>query len=183
MNNPRLLDTCKTFFVVRNPKDACLSFYKHCRLMKNHGFNFDLSTFSQMYMDGEIFETPTIPMIIEGWNKRHHPNLCMVFYEDLIRDLPGELKRMAAFLDKSYTDEEIDKLADHLHIDNFRKNPFLNLEVGIGKLLQNKGEGSFIRKGVVGDWTNHCTPELDAKFDAWMQEQLKETDLKFVTKL
>jgi len=183
LNNPDLLNTCKTFFVARNPKDACLSFFKHCRLMKNQGYVKDLPTFMQMYMDGEIFETPVVPMIIEAWNMRQHPNLCLVFYEDLQRDLSGQLRRMAAFLGKSYTDGEIEKLAEHLHIDNFRKNPYVNMEGGLAKAIQNEGEGSFIRKGVVGDWFNHCTPEMDAKFDAWLEEQLKGTDLKFVTKL
>ena len=183
MNNPDLLSTCKTFFVARNPKDACLSFFKHCRLFKNRSFVEDLDSFAELYMAGNVFETPVVPCVIEAWNLRHHPNLCLVFYEELQRDLPGQLRRMAKFLGKDYSDAEYEKLQQHLHIDSFRKNPYVNMSEGFTKELHHEGEGTFIRKGVVGDWSNHFSPELSAKFDAWLEKQLIGTDLKFVTKL
>ena len=42
MNNPKLLDTCKVVYVARNPKDACVSFFNHCRLIKLVDFSGDL---------------------------------------------------------------------------------------------------------------------------------------------
>lgn len=183
MHNPRVLETCKTFFLMRRPKDACLSLYKYCCLSKKHDFVLDLPAFAQMYMDAEAPWTPSIPMMIEGWNRRHHPSLCLLFYEDLIQNLTGQLKRMASFLGKSYTDQQIDQLSSYLHIDNFRKNPAVNCESGLTGLMMNKGGDSFIRRGKVGDWLNHCTPELDAKFEAWIEKQLKGSDLKFATEV
>lgn len=35
----------------------------------------------------------------------------------------------------------------------------------------------FIRKGEVGDWKNHMTPEMAARFDAWIEENLRGTGL------
>lgn len=37
----------------------------------------------------------------------------------------------------------------------------------------------FIRKGEVGDWKNHMTPEMTAKFDAWIEENIRGTGLSF----
>ena len=44
----------------------------------------------------------------------------------------------------------------------------------------NKGEKvAFMRKGQVGDWVNHFTPELEKRFDEWEKRSLKGSDLKF----
>ena len=41
------------------------------------------------------------------------------------------------------------------------------------------GEPSFMRKGAVGDWSNHFTQELSAEFDAMYAERMKGTGLDF----
>ena len=133
-------------------------------------------------MDATIVETPFIEHMIEAWNLRHHPNMCFIFYEDMKRDLKSQIRKVATFLGKSYSDEQIVKLASHLHIDNFKKNPWVNMEKA-SEAMTNKDSGSFIRKGKTGDWKNHFTPEMTAKFDKWMAEKMKGTDLKFVQEL
>ena len=57
----------------------------------------------------------------------------------------------------------------------------MNMEKGT-EAMRNDG-GSFIRKGKAGDWKNHFTPEMTAKFDKWMAEKMKGTDLKFIQDL
>lgn len=37
----------------------------------------------------------------------------------------------------------------------------------------------FIRKGKIGGWKEIFTKELEEKFDAWIEENMKDTDLKF----
>ena len=132
------------------------------------------------FMEANIVETPFIEHMIEAWNLRHHPNMCFVFFEDMKRDLKSQIRKVAAFLGKSYSDEQINMLASHLHIDNFKKNPHVNKE---SMSMVHKDRGNFIRKGKTGDWKNHFTPEMTAKFDAWLEQKLKGTDLRFVEEL
>lgn len=40
-------------------------------------------------------------------------------------------------------------------------------------------EGSFVRNGQSGTWSNTFTSKLEAKADAWIEENLKGTDLQF----
>jgi estrone sulfotransferase len=62
-----------------------------------------------------------------------------------------------------------------------KKNPSVNLEPIIAKkdgsdYLQST-ELRFIRKGEVGDWKNHMTPEMAERFDAWTEENTRGTGL------
>ena len=36
-----------------------------------------------------------------------------------------------------------------------------------------------MRKGQVGDWVNHFTPELEIKFEEWEKKWLNDSDFKF----
>ncbi|XP_037072949.1 sulfotransferase family cytosolic 1B member 1-like [Pollicipes pollicipes] len=183
MNNPRLLDVCKVVYVARNPKDACVSYYNHNRLIRCHEYMGDLELFMEYFMKSNIVETPFLEHMIEAWNLRHHPNMCFIFFEDMKRDLKSEIRKVAKFLGKSFSDEEIAKLASHLHIDNFKKNPFVNSEFGKQIGFMHQDRGNFIRKGKTGDWKNHFTPEMNAKFDRWMADKMRGTDLRFVQEL
>jgi signal-transduction protein with cAMP-binding, CBS, and nucleotidyltransferase domain len=66
----------------------------------------------------------------------------------LPQDLPTEIKKIAAFLNKTVTEEQIEKLVDHVHIDKFAKNESVNMAREIKAGLSNEGH-TFIRKGVI----------------------------------
>lgn len=80
-------------------------------------------------------------------------------------------------MDKPYTDEQIAKLAEHLAIDKCRANPMINSYVNEPDNTTNPC--LFIRKGVIGDWKDHFTPELAAEADEWIRKNLEGTDLIF----
>ena len=65
----------------------------------------------------------------------------------LIQNLREEIAKVAAFLGVSITDEQLDKMREHLHIDNFEKNESVNNESGKKFGVMNT-DGKFIRKGV-----------------------------------
>ena len=57
------------------------------------------------------------------------------------------------------SEEQIQKLTEYLHIDNFRKRP------------NNNNSAKFFRKGKVGDWMNHFKNQEKLKeFDQWILE-------------
>jgi malate/lactate dehydrogenase len=53
---------------------------------------------------------------------------------------------VAAFLNQTPTDEQLDKITEHLRFDNFEKNESVNNEIG-KKLGWMNEDGKFIRKG------------------------------------
>lgn len=76
---------------------------------------------------------------------------------------------------KSPTDEEIEKLKEHLNINNFKKNDAVN---NSNIVLSNDKE-SFIRKGEVGNWKKYLTREMSERVDQLIKEKFDPVGLKF----
>lgn len=72
--------------------------------------------------------------------KLHHIQL------NTLKDLRGEIKKVADFMNKTLSDDQLEHLAQHLHFDNFKENDKVNNEP-----LKNIGitltDGHFVRKG------------------------------------
>lgn len=94
-----------------------------------------------------------------------------------IQDFLETIKKVAKFLGKVYSEEQIKEVANYLNIKNFRHNPMVN-----SSELKECGiitPGVFIRTGQSGNWRDMFTPELDAKANKWIEENLRETDFTF----
>jgi len=180
--HPEVLETSKVVYVARNPKDVIVSYYYYHKLMHFQQFNGSVEAFAEYFMNNKVFYGPYFPHVFDAWSKRHHPNVHFVFYEDLKKDLRAEIIKVATFLGKSLTEENISKLITHLGFDSFAKNNAVNNEFckEFGILKQ---EGHFIRKGITGDWKNHFSPEMNSRLDEWIAKNLAGSDLKFVTEL
>lgn len=97
-----------------------------------------------------------------------------------LQDQVAVIKKAAAFLGKSVTDEQVLGLCDHLKFSRMAANPSVNMQL----LLTNDGtdpNSRFIRKGKVGDWTNYMSQDLARRFDEWTDEHLRGTGLRFHT--
>jgi estrone sulfotransferase len=106
----------------------------------------------------------------------------MTWYLSL-QDLEGVIRKTATFLGKTLTEPDVRKLSEHLSFKNMKKNPSVNLEPIMAKkngpdFLQTT-ELSFLRKGEVGDWKNHMTPDMASQFDAWTEKNIRGTALTF----
>ncbi|XP_045491067.1 sulfotransferase 1A1-like [Colias croceus] len=178
---PNLLDTTKVVYLIRDPRDVMVSYYNISKLrFLKPGVEF--SVFWSLLRRGLVSWSPIFAHLKEAWEKRHHPNMLFIFYEDLSKDLAGCLKRMAKFYGKSYSEEQIEELCEHLKFENFKKNDAVNQS----KVLQDlgviaDGETAFIRKGKVGGWRDYFQGEMETEVENWMKENLADTDFKFPT--
>ncbi|KAG8233858.1 hypothetical protein J437_LFUL006881 [Ladona fulva] len=148
--SPKLLDTCKVVYVARNPKDVAVSLFYQNRLLRDIGFEKDFDAFWDLFQRDLVLWAPFWSHVEEAWEKRSHPNLFFLFYEEMKKDLQGVVHRMAEFLNKEVPDKEMDKLVDHLSIES-----------------------------KIGGWRKEFSPELNAKADEWIREHEKFTDLRF----
>lgn len=86
-------------------------------------------------------------------------------------DLSEVICRVATFLDKQLTKDQINKLLEWLGLETMRKNPALNHN----DLYKESG---FIRKGKVGTYKEEMSKEWIEKFENWTEECLKGFDFK-----
>ncbi|XP_073972160.1 luciferin sulfotransferase-like [Rhodnius prolixus] len=175
---PNLVDTCKMVYVARNPLDVAVSFYHHNRLIKAHGFQGDFRKYWELFEKDLILYSPYWEHIKEGWEKRNHPNVLFLFYEDILRDFTGNIRKIGQFLNKQMLDDEIQRLADHLHIDNFRKTFMLENDLQIKGMINPQAPG-FIRRGKIGGNQEFDDAEIKLRAEKWFKKNLANTDIIF----
>ncbi|XP_067213356.1 sulfotransferase 4A1-like [Linepithema humile] len=167
---------CKIIYVARNPKDVVVSWYHFQKHQEHLQYAGTFEHFCDMFIADHTIYSPYWEHVKEGWAKRHRANTLFFFYEDLNKDLPGVIEKVATFFGKSYSEEQIAKLVKHLNIDNFRKNPMVNQASPNNNRMKPE---KFIRQGKTGGWKEIFTPEIEEKFNKWIADNLKNTDLTF----
>ena len=118
--------------------------------------------------------------------QRRKDTIYFVTYEALKKNFRGEIIKIAKFLEKDLTDEQIDVITDHCSFDSMSTNQSTNYSD-----LSNVTDASdtskvfqfniskFMRKGEVGDWKNYFTVSENVAFDKLYEEKTKNWDLKF----
>ncbi|XP_071446820.1 sulfotransferase 1C4-like [Hetaerina americana] len=144
---PTLLDTCKVIYVARNPKDVAVSYFHLHRLKGDIDMEADFPQYWDFFQRDLLTWAPFWSHVEESWRLKEHKNMLFLFYEDMKKDLPATIRKTAAFLGKSYTDEQVIKLVDHLQIDNFRKQPSLQRLMDNVKGMKKDDAPGFFRKG------------------------------------
>ncbi|XP_075969855.1 sulfotransferase 1C4-like [Anticarsia gemmatalis] len=177
---PTLVDTAKTVYIARDPRAVAVSSYHHAKLFKVLDFAGEFKEFWHLFRKDRYMITPFFEHLKEAWEKRHHPNMLFLFYEEFAKDLPATIRRVAAFVGKELNDEQMARLCDHMSVENFKKNKSVNYEDlrEFGFFLPNE---TFIRKGKSDDWRNYFDEELSLDAQRWIDDNLKDTDLRFPT--
>lgn len=112
--------------------------------------------------------------VLDAWNHRNDENVLFIFYENLKLEMEQTLRNVANFLGKSLRDVDLPALLNHLDFDNFKSNSAVNYKLD----EQNVENSDLIRRGKIGG-NPEMTNELSEKFDRWIEENLKDSDLRF----
>ncbi|XP_065214235.1 sulfotransferase 1B1-like [Planococcus citri] len=181
---PKELDQVKPkiIYVCRNPKDICVSYYHYCKLI--HDFHGTFDDFCGLFLDGKTPVGSIWNHARDFWLKRNDPNVLFLKYEEMKKDHKKSIFQVAKFLDKNYTDEQVDGLVEHLSFSKMRQNPAINLEPILEKMYDSNEsrpdpDNKFIRKGQVGDWRNYMSDEISAKFDEMNRQYWSDIGLTF----
>ncbi|XP_059051507.1 sulfotransferase 1B1-like [Achroia grisella] len=169
---PKLLSTAKVVYVGRDPRDVAVSYYYLHKMVAKTLLRSGFPTFWEVFRRDLLPWTPIISHTNEAWMKRHEPNLHFIFYEDMIKDLPTQIRRMCKFLGKEYTEEQIKQLSVHLSFDSLRKNKSVNNTTG-----DAVNGVQFVRKGEAGGWKTHFDQKMEIQAEEFIIARLRGLDL------
>lgn len=175
----------KIIYVARNPRDVATSFSHHYRNIV--GYNGKREDFVNAFLHDQVVYAPFNEHVLDFWKIRDEPNVEFLFYEDMKRDMKSVVKELLEFMGKEFSEEEIDKLCEHLSIDSMRLNPSCNNDLLVKQCMKLNGrqngdtEWKFIRKGEVGSYKNEeYSNEILDLFELYVNDPiLRKNDFEY----
>lgn len=92
------------------------------------------------------------------WEFRHLPNIYLVHYNDLLRDLEGEMRALAGYLDIEVPESRWPSVVDACRFETVKANPERVLSPMIDAFFEG-GARTFINKGTNGRWKEVLSAE------------------------
>lgn len=118
--------------------------------------------FDWVQRDGHPF-WPFWENVRSWWKIRNLPNVLLVHFSELKRDLPGQIRSIAAYLDIPINDAHWDAILEHCSFEWMKKHA--TKSVPLGGAFWDAGAQVFINKGVNGRWTDSLTSEESQEYE------------------
>ncbi|XP_028324356.1 sulfotransferase 6B1-like [Gouania willdenowi] len=157
----------KMLVIFRNPKDTLVSYFHFSN--KNPVLPaVDWDSFYSDFMKGNVAWGSYFQHAL-AWNKKmEDPNVKVLTYEELKKDLGGCVRQISEFFGFALTEFQVKEIAGESTFDAM-KNSSSGSHGNLGNV--------FFRKGEVGDWKNHFSSEQSAEMDEAFKDQLERTKL------
>ena len=104
------------------------------------------------------------------WEIRELPNVYLLHFGNLKRDMPGEIRKIAAFLEIPVDEDRWQDILLHCSFDYMKANA--TKSVPLGGLFWDGGAQTFINKGVNGRWKDMLSREEVERYERVAEEQL-----------
>jgi len=106
------------------------------------------------------------------WSVRHLPNVLMVHYAQLKQDLPGQMRRIAEFLEIPIDEAQWEAIVEHCTFDYMKRHA--EQVTPLAGIVFEGGAQTFINKGTNGRWRDTLTTEDIRWYEDVAQAQLGE---------
>jgi aryl sulfotransferase len=104
------------------------------------------------------------------WAIRNLPNVYLLHFANLKRDLAAEIRGIAAFIETPIDETKWESILLHCSFDYMKNNATKSVPLG-GKFWDG-GAGTFIHKGTNGRWRNLLSAEESAEYEQRAIEEL-----------
>ncbi|KAK8756377.1 hypothetical protein V5799_000931 [Amblyomma americanum] len=191
----------KYVWVCRNPKDVCVSFFYHTKSLTAYDFaDGKFEDYFEIFMQGANDFGDYFDYMLSWYAHRNDSNVLLLHYEEIKADPRSQVLRLAAFLGEEYYHRLVEE-PEMLHrvlgcstIDYMKDTTAATVKTFFDKPLGNNdklcpGIKHYLetskkyprkvisfRKGVVGDWKNHFTEDMNARIEKKIYDKLSGTE-------
>jgi hypothetical protein len=157
--------------VIRDPKDVFVSSYF---FLKDGMYGAGMpkpDTWYRLFLTKDFFMGGSWALNAAGyWAERHRPNVLVLSFKAMKKDLRGTVKAVAAFLDVNASDSVID---DVCRLSSFQHMKSIDHKFHMGKMIPWQEAGAMIRKGRQGGSSELITAAQQREIDAHFRSELQ----------
>ena len=111
----------------------------------------DIRQYFRQWLDGDGYPLwPFWENIRSWWEIRHLPNLMLLHFNELKADLPGQIRRIAAFLDIPVDERDFPRIVEHCSFAYMKAHA--ERSTPGGGIFWEGGAQTFVHKGSNGRW-------------------------------
>jgi hypothetical protein len=162
----------KYIIVIRDPKDVFVSSYYF--FIKNGPFkstNMSAASLLELYLSDQFFMGGSWGVTTAAyWAQRDKPNVLVCSFKEMRRDLPGAVKRVAAFLGVHASPDVLQRVAEQ---SSFAYMKTIDDKFSTGKFLSLGAPAAMMRKGTEGSSSELISPAQARRIDEYFMNELK----------
>jgi aryl sulfotransferase len=106
------------------------------------------------------------------WEIRHLPNVLLIHFAELKKDLPSQIQRIAEFLEIAIDEAKWNAILEHCSFAYMKQNA--PKSVPLGGAFWDGGAQTFIHKGTNGRWRDILSDRESQRYERMAREQLGE---------
>lgn len=171
----------KIVYIVRDPRDVCVSYYKHKQKSLGASFTLSIEEFVDDFINGNADGYGTWKQHLESWcaAMSGRDSFCFLRYEDLL-DTSADC--LLPSLNRLIPNLEIAEVCRAFEKSSFNHMQRLEAETSSLWIVDKraKGDGKFVRSGKVGEWKDTLDAisvgKIEKEFGASMKRLGYELD-------
>ena len=187
----------KYIYIGRDGRDAIWSLYNHHINATDHFFarfneapgrqgpglergEADVHAFYTRWFEGN--GAPYWPFwenIRSWWEIRQLPNVLLMHFSDMKRDLPGSIRRIAEFLEIDLDAKTFPNIVEHCSFDYMKAHA--EAVAPLGGVLWEGGAKTFVNKGTNGRWQGTLSAAEIAAYEAKAKAELGADCARWLT--
>ncbi len=163
--------------VVRDPKDVCVSGYHFLRAEGMGPMTPSVPNFVEFFLSPSFPFHPWAEYLDGYWRIRDRENVLFMTYEEMKKDLPGTVRKIAAFLKVDLSKDEVDAVVRQSSFDHMKKIEH-KFETGM-MVPWSKPRGAMIRRGQHSGSHELLTQAQQQQIDDHCRAELKRLGCDF----